>query len=278
MNDASSSDILSDNESDNESNNNNPNMNDMPNKNLLYNLFTFRQPYKYENFSKTIKNNLASTQILVILHPEVSLWGSLSSLKHMRFIQHNCKQVANLAPTLEQYYQQFKVYRKNLQTQKHKKIIELEPTEDFFKQININFRFANNASYHKQKNSSKPPIYWCYFEPTTNQLVKLDMLRAKIIYCKKYTEQILKYKPARIAFFTLLDEFKTTNSSIEIVSYGVNTEYTSFQSLTEFENFFINDAIDFPDCYVLMELLLNYPNINSCIWNRIELTATNLSL
>ena len=241
----------------------------------LYELFKFRQPYKYEKFSKSIKYNLASTTIFVLLVPNTPLWGNLCSTKYIKAsIQHGIAQISNPAPTLEQYYQQFKVYHKDLNTKKRKNLIQLDPPQTFYASINTNFRFANNARYHKQLTTNiynnKSLAYWLYYDPITKQQLKLDILHAKIIYCQKYTNQILNYKPARIAFYTLLDEFKATKTSIEIVSYGVKTTYQSFSSANDVEQFFMNDLFDFPDCYVLMELLLYYPKMELCIWNRVN--------
>ena len=62
-------------------------------------------------------------RLVILLHPD-SIYFPLSSIYPLKTrIKHNCSQVYNECPTIEQYYQQFKVSRRDLIMDKKKKVI-----------------------------------------------------------------------------------------------------------------------------------------------------------
>ena len=188
-------------------------------------------------------------------------------------INHEIPDVSVPAPSIEQYYQCFKVFVTELKnptvntTYSYVVNFGYDLPENFFKEIDTAFvkETTQKNSYSKYTGKSHPskPVYWLSYNKSEQKYVKVSMLRAKIVYCRLYEKFILSSP-----FFKLLyDQYKQYNGDVTILSYGVCNKFTHFENRDELIQFFCNSNYDFSDCYCLIEILLNYPNTDRCFWN-----------
>ena len=235
----------------------------------LYLLFTIRHPFRNEDFDKLQKSFQTSPELLILLVKTSKLFRPLTSTAHITNIQHGCVEIPNPAPTLEQYFQQFKVYRKDLHTRSKLNAQQLDPPKDFFNNVNGNFQFSKNSRYHKHENRKNDTLaYWAHY--TNDGLQKWDILHAKIKYCELYETIIMNNPNSMKVFLVLHNEIHQNNRKTFVVSFGAYDDYTTFTNQNDIEQFFLNDKYDFPDCYVLTEMLVNYPNRSNYVWNKVN--------
>ena len=241
-----------------------------------YSRFSFQHYNKYERCHNWVFNMIKDSfkcDDLVVLLINGSPFYELASIHPLKNkIKHNCKMIQNECPTLEQYYQQFKVLKRD--TKYDEKVISptnRELTSSFYKNIDDSFITCKNAMYFKHYMNERATArirafksyYWLYFNEN-GDIMKLTMKQAKKLYCKLYEHLV-----AGSHLFKILHEQFKLRDDVKIVikSHGALEKYNYFENKKEFIDFFNNDSTDFSDCYCLAEMLINYPKLENCIWN-----------
>ena len=185
-------------------------------------------------------------------------------------IKHNCSRIPNLAPSLEQLYQEFKIYNTDLNIPTdniHKRsktfLRQFDPSDTFYTNTNNQFITARSATYFKQSaNSSvyknRIPVYWF------NNGNKYTITEAKRSYAKLYESKTIETD-----IFKILADQVRLNPDLEVMIYsnGANNLFQSFQNQSDLIEFFKNDKFDFPDCYCLLEMLTHHSHMEQCLWN-----------
>lgn len=214
---------------------------------------------------------------LVVMLINGTPYYQLSSIYPLkRRIKHNCKLIPNDCPTLEQYYQQFKVLKRDISKKNdkvNKRVRDRELDNSFYTNINNNFITSRYATYFKYYTSmpmtahirSSKVYYWVYFDDKTNELIKWDIQQAKRIYCKLYEHLVIN-----TTIFQLIHEQYKLNKELKLIikSHGALEKYTQFTNRQELMDFFNNPTTDFSDCYCLAEILINFPKLENCVWNK----------
>lgn len=138
--------------------------------------------------------------------------------------------------------------------------------ENFFEDINSNFATAKNARIHKY-NGQLIPAYYYYFNTEKNEPEFMYVNEAKKIYCKMYEKDIMEHEESRITFMLLLSQCKIRNKEFPVMirGYGV---MDAPDEVVDLKQIFENPKLDFSFEYCLVEMLIHYPNLNECIWNR----------
>lgn len=199
-------------------------------------------------------------------------YSLLSSMTHKCYIRHRIPQIPNQAPSIEQWYQELRVYRHELDINippktPNSELIEYEPKTSFFYEANINFASSTNARRKKAKGQF---IYYYYIDPETNEVKHLLEPQARQLYCKKYEQTILFDKsPARKVFLSLWRKCMGRSREIPIVIRGYNV-LDELHWRTHISERYHDYGLAFGHEYCLAEMLINFPNIDNCIWNREE--------
>lgn len=227
--------------------------------NLTINDFRFSKIKLYSKYPKIEKE-----QLLIKVIKTDPVYKSLSSLYHRSYINHNIPEIQNSSPTLEQFWQELKVYRRDIQDISNVPIKKRPPKASFFSDININFATAKNARLHKYKKLI--PIYYYYFNTEKNKPEFMSINEAKRIYCKMYEKDIMENEESRNAFMLLLFQCKSRNNKFPIVirGYGV---VDNMESSSNLKKIFEDEKLEFGCEYCLVEMLMHYPNLNECLWN-----------
>lgn len=218
-------------------------------------------PFNRRNFTEETWKSYDTLDLTIPLYDTISIYRTLSSrFSYLFKLKHNFKEIEIDAPTLEQYYQMMKVLRKDLPRGiKTTNIYDYEPTNKFYMAAYDNF--VSKYMSCKTKNKTKT-LYWYYHDIETNQNIKIRQIQAKRIYCKLYQYMIVR----RPMFYILANQYKNYKGNINILSQYSIEKYNHFESQQDLVNFFKTDE-DFTDCYCLMEILINYPNLQNCFWN-----------
>lgn len=229
------------------------------NKCLTIDDFRFSKIKLYSKLPKIEKE-----QLLVRIIKTDPVYKSLSSLYHRSYINHNIPEIQNSSPTIEQFWQELKVYRCDLQDDNTFPIKNRKPKQDFFKDANLNFAVAKNARLHKYKRLI--PVYYYYFNTEKNEPEFMSINEAKRIYCKIYEKDIMENDESRTTFMLLLSQCKARNDKFPIIirGYGVNDNVDSSSNL---KKIFDDPKLEFSCEYCLVEMLIHYPNLNECLWN-----------
>lgn len=197
-------------------------------------------------------------------------WNLLSSMTHKCYIKHRIPAIINQAPTIEQWYQELRVYPDELDLEKpptkiSSSLFAIEPKHSFFMEANINFASSKNCRKRKQKGRF---VYYYYVEPETNNILHLAEPEARQLYCKKFEQSIMFEKsPARPVFETLWKMCMRRSRHIPIVfrGYGIDDNLVSTTRITEKYHDY---SKSFSNIYCLTEMLLKFPHLENCIWNR----------
>ena len=277
-------------------------MNETSSSNNPYSKFKILHPPKYSS-PCDLSAEAYDKDELVITLVNGTIFAPLSSEYMLeRPIDHHFPQIENPAPTLEQYYQQFKVYWRDCdhdnkppikQTKKktdtindlvsslltdsqpgpsQRSITLLENrrrygvAKSFYESVNDNFITSRLSNYYKNDYSSRNMcvLYWLHYNSNTRTTEKYTLQQAKTIYANMYTQRVIKTQ----IFIILLEQLRANpNLNVVIYSYGALKKFQHFNDKQEFEEFFKSDKHDFSDCYCLMGLLINYPNMKACVWS-----------
>lgn len=201
-------------------------------------------------------------QILVKLNPLGKDFRLLSALYHVRYIEHNIPEIPNSAPTVEQYWQALKVYRKD----RPNGPLVAAPKKSFFEEANINFASASLTKY--KYTSTMIPIYYYHYNTKTKQPEFLSLKEGKILYCKEYQREIMEVEERKEVFLLLLSRCKSRDRNYPVIirNKGVN-DY--MDEPIDLKYIIENPKIDIDCAYCLAEMLIHYPNLDECIWNTI---------
>lgn len=206
-------------------------------------------------------------QIYVAPYEKKSVYKPLLPTTHHGYIKHNIEQIKNDAPTLDQYWHQLLIYRPEL-VDSEAKWNEREPTSDFFRSVNINFATSMNVKKRKPASVNHVPVYFYHVNDKTGEVEHLDMLSARKIYCKKYEEILMMPKSTQWKMFTYLVMLcRGRNKDLPIMIRGIDV-VNAVDSVTYIPDMYWNPKKPFGFEYCLAEMLINYPNLKNCVWNR----------
>ena len=188
----------------------------------------------------------------------------LSPMTHKCYIKHNIKVIDNEAPTLEQFWQELKVFRDEVSNEL-KPLIEREPIPKFFEDVNNNFASSQNVRRRKKKGK---PLYYYHINEETGKIEHLDYKSARKIYCKKYEETTLTKNSESLRLFQyLLSLCKNRDKTKPVIIRGYDV-INALDAPTNIEERYNDLSSPFGHEYCLVEMLMHYPNLNECIWNR----------
>ena len=197
-------------------------------------------------------------------------YALLSSSTHKCYVKHRISDISNQAPTIEQWFQELRVYPDELDlpaipARKSKDLFKAHPKPTFFRDADINFASSKNARGKKHPGWF---VYYYYVEPVTYQVLHLDEPEARQLYCKKYEQSIMFDKsPAKPVFECLWRKCMTRSRSIPIVlrGHGITESLDRHLSIPDLYHDYHHC---FPFIYCLAEMLLKFPHLDQCIWNR----------
>lgn len=232
-----------------------------PTNELTINDFRFSKIKRYTKFPTINKE-----QLIVKLVKTDGTFGSLSSQYHRSYIEHNIPEIPNSCPTICQFWEELKVYRCELKDEKTYPMITRKLKQDFFKSANLNFASANNARFHKYY-AQLVPYYYYYYNTKTNTPEKLEMSKAKKIFCKVYENDIMNNKKSKTTFMLLLTLCKTRNKEYPVVIRGFEN-CDNMDGPTNIQKLYEDPKDDFNCEYCLVEMLIHYPKLEECIWNK----------
>lgn len=207
--------------------------------------------------------------ILVSLLKSDRKYFLLSSMSHKCYIKHRIPNIPNQAPTIEQWFQELRVYPHELDLPsipkyRAKNLRDAKPKPEFFANANENFATSLNARYKKEKGWF---AYYYYVEPESNRILHLDEPEARQLYCKKYEQSIMFEKsPARPVFEELWRTCMTRSRNIPIVLKNRGIE-NSLDKPINIADKYHDYGHCFSATYCLTEMLVKYPNLDQCIWN-----------
>lgn len=197
-------------------------------------------------------------------------WNLLSSMTHKCYIKHRIPSIPNQAPTIEQWFQELRVYPDELDLDKSpskitQSLFSVEPKESFFEEANINFASSKNCRRRKENGRF---VYYYYVEPETNKVLHLAEPEARQLYCKKFEQTIMFEKsPARPVFETLWRICMGRSRNIPIIMRGYGV-VDCLDKTTKIIDRYHDYRYTFGNIYCLVEMLLKFPNLENCIWNR----------
>lgn len=229
------------------------------------------EEFRYSKVSRGLPSFAAKDGkvLLVNLLKSNPKYFPLSPSAHNCYIKHRIPNIPNQAPTIEQWFQELRVYPNELDLPKipryrTKEVMEANPKPIFFENANINFASSKNARFRKERGWF---AYYYYVEPYSNKVLHLDEPEARQLYCKKYEQSITFDKsPARPIFEELWRMCMVRSRSIPIVlkSKGIDNSLDKHISISEKYH-------DYRRCfsavYCLVEMLTKFPNLDQCIWN-----------
>lgn len=255
---------------------------------MNYSQFEIKQYNSLLNGSDILDHLYEYPELTIPLSPN-SIFAPLTSTHHLSHpIAHQTPQINNPAPTLEQYYQQFKVFSTDLdpttstsplptnslsstelthrqQMIRINKSVHL-PLPSFFSNADDNFITSRFAHYYKNNDSktrSSSTIYWYHYDSKTKNVNKFTLTQAKRLYATIYTKHATESHVFKIIHSQL---HSNPQSKVIIYSHGAYSKYSNFSSQDDLKTFFNNESFDFPDCYCLLELLIHYPHVEKCLW------------
>ena len=209
------------------------------------------------------------SKLLVSLLKSDKKYFLLSSMSHKCYIKHRIPTIPNQAPTIEQWFQELRVYPNELDLPtipkcKSKQTLYANPKPEFFTKANENFATSANARHKKDKGWF---AYYYYVEPESNRILHLDEPEARQLYCKKYEQSITFEKsPARPVFEELWRTCMARSRSIPIVIRNRGIE-NSLDKPIHIADKYHDYNHCFSATYCLVEMLVKYPNLDQCIWN-----------
>lgn len=209
--------------------------------------------------------NVNHEQLLVKITKTDPVYKHLSSAYHRAYINHNIPEIPNSAPTLDQYWNELKVYRNELRQIDKTPLRKRPPKQTFFEEANLNFTIADNARRRKYKGLS--PVYYYHYNVEKKKAEHISIRNAKKFYCKMYEKDIMGNEDSRRVFKILLAQCKTRNKKFHVIIRGFGV-VDNMDSPTDLKQIYKDDKLDFGCEYCLVEMLIHYPNLNECMWNQ----------
>lgn len=214
--------------------------------------------------------NADDPSLLIIgIYKSNKQWNLLSSMTHKCYINHRIPSIPNQAPTIEQWYQELRVYPDELMCDKpprtiNANVLKYDPKPEFFSDANVNFASSKNCRIKKKKGRF---AYYYYIEPQTNRVLHLPEPEARQLYCKKFEQSItFAQSPAKPVFDNLWRTLMCRSRNIPIVMRGYKVDDSLDKPLSIVEKYH-DFSVTFGDIYCLVEMLLKYPHLDRCIWN-----------
>lgn len=230
---------------------------------LTINDFRFSKIIKYTK----IPPSSDKEQLLVKVVKTDPVYKHLSSEFHRSYIQHNIPEIPNSAPTLEQFWEELLVYRCDTQDDPTTPIQLRKPKSDFFEGANLNFASSKNVRHHKHENHRLIPLYYYHYNTKTNSPEFLGMKEAKKLFCKEYEKDIMENEDGKSTFLLLLTLCKNRNKEFPVIIRGFGNEDNMYEP-TDLKAIYEDPKRKFTCEYCLVEMLIHYPNLNECLWNK----------
>ncbi len=213
--------------------------------------FTFRGM----SLSFTDKKNFVNAYFITLSKTEKIFKNALPTFCNNP-IEHNIKQISNPAPTLTQYWELLQVYPCDVND-------DGEPTTEYFDMVNENFFLSTNLRHMRKM--KQLPLYFYHIDEHTHKPVHLPIPIARVHYAKMY-EKHVNTGPCRRLISILRDSI----GNKPVVVRGFSCGNKNFRTTSEFiENVVNNPAEKFGFEYCLIEILINFPNLNGCWWNNV---------
>ena len=210
---------------------------------------------------------LSNQQIIVKLIPYYSnTYKYLTASIHRKYIAHGIPQIPNNAPTLMQFFQELKVYRNEVQDSALP-IFNRDVKQEFFANVNSNFASSKNVRVNKYRTRKLVPLYYYFYDSNKNMPIKMSISLAKRLFCKMYEHEIMTDEKSRLTFLLLHAQCKVRNKEFPIVIITDDSIDSRSRGI-DFEKFIAEDKYDFTCAYCLVEMLIHYPNLNECFWNK----------
>ena len=230
---------------------------------LSENDFRFSQIRIFHKSADPLPNQLVITPV-----KSNTSFGALSPAVHKCYIKHGIEQIKNDAPTLEQWWEELKVYRPEL-IDDGRPWIERDPEPEFFKRANA--MFATSQLSRRRKADIKEglkPVYFYHVNEETGEVEHLDLRSARRLYCKKYEETTLCPKSKSLKIFQyLLTLCKNRDDTIPILIKCHNVS-DALDGPTNIKKRYEDMSKPFGHGYCLAEMLIHYPNLEECVWNK----------
>lgn len=229
------------------------------------------EEFRYSAVRKGIKSPSGNDPTILLVSPFKSNpeYAILSASTHKCYVKHRIPEITNQAPTIEQWFQELRVYPDELDMpsippRKTRALFKVNPKPTFFKDADINFASSKNARGKKHPGWF---VYYYYVDPVSLQVLHLDEPESRQLYCKKYEQSIMFEKsPARPVFEHLWRRCMTRSRSIPIVlrGHGITESLDKHLSIATLYHDYRHC---FPFVYCLAEMLMKFPHLEQCIWN-----------
>lgn len=219
--------------------------------NLSYNDFEL---YPYRGKHKSF----ADDQIVIVLHASDLHFGCLSPCVHKCYISHDVPNIPNKAPTLDQFYKSFLVYRSDLtDSDKRIKLNDREPTQSFFERANNSFVCATND---QTKEDKRKPVY--FYTPNGHKTIA----ESRKLYGELYertstipgTECVLMLEA-----LANICRHRTNESKIVVIAPDAIPGVCN-----DIRSTVMDETKHFGPEYCLIELLVHWNDRTKCFWNK----------
>ena len=208
-------------------------------------------------------------QLVVILHGHDPTFKSLSSFYSRGYFRHHIPGISNDAPTIQQLFTELMVYRADLETpslnSRPQPMLDRRPRFDFFESANINFASANNVRPYRLP--SRKPLYYYAIDSSTGEPIHMPLRDARRLFCKMYEKDVMGHAESKTTFMMLLKLCQIRDRSMPVVMRGL-TAIDSFDRAVDVESLYDDMTYEFGCECCLIEMLLRYPKLNECVWNR----------
>lgn len=223
---------------------------------LKYNEFMFH-PIKRGEEGTILKYH--PDQLVIKLLPNDYVYTCLTPYKQRRY-EHNCPFILNSAPSLDQYYQLFKIYKDDTIYNKRHEITM--PKDSFFDEVNK--KFISNTIVSKRLYK---PIYWYHYDKVSKKHEQWPICRAQREYCKLYQESIFDNYESKTTFSIIHSYATHRKLEYPIIICGYDVE-NSFTSKTPIDPTVIYHRYSnkYTFEYAFVEMLVNYPVLSLCSW------------
>lgn len=198
-------------------------------------------------------------------------YSLLSAMTHKCYIKHRITQIPNQAPSIAQWFAELQVYPDELNTSvrinknNYDVVKYCDPKTSFFTEANINFASSQNARQKKERKGY--PVYYYYVDPQTNRPMHLNSAEIRQLYCCKYEQTIMfEQSPARPVFEQLWKKLMTRSRDIPILMRGFGID-ERLDSSIDIRAKYMNTLEKWNEIHCLVEMLVNFPNIDNCIWH-----------
>lgn len=204
-------------------------------------------------------------QLIVRIVKTDPVYKSLSVQHHRSYIEHNIPEIPNSCPTICQWWEELKVYRCELLNDGTHPLFSRKPCPDFYEDANINFASALNARFHKFP--QRVPLYYLRYNPITESVEHVEVDKMKKHFCRLYEKDIMSDEESKSTFLLLLALCKGRDKKFPVIIRGFENCDSMYEAL-DLKKIYDDPKKEFVCEYCLVEMLIHYPNLNECLWNR----------